>query len=74
LELPGSKILARSERSANEGIVADLDGDRVRRSCTARPEITIFTAGASHQLELREFETVQDEEVGGRLTAPMPAA
>ena len=75
LELPGSKILARGERSANEGIVADLDGDRVRAIVVRRArEITIFTAGASHQLELREFETVQDEEVGGRLTAPMPGS
>jgi 3-methylcrotonyl-CoA carboxylase alpha subunit len=75
LELPASRLLARGERAANAGIVADLDGDRVRATVVRRGrEITIFTAGACHQLELREFETVQDEEVGGRLTAPMPGS
>jgi 3-methylcrotonyl-CoA carboxylase alpha subunit len=73
LELPGSRLLARGERSVDGGLVADLAGDRVHATVVRRgPEMTVFTAGTSHRLELREFETVQDEEAGGRLTAPMP--
>ncbi len=73
LDLPGSRLLARGERSADGGLVADLAGDRVHATVVRRgAEMTIFAAGTSHRLELREFETVQDEEAGGRLTAPMP--
>jgi 3-methylcrotonyl-CoA carboxylase alpha subunit len=73
LELPGSKLMARGERAADGGLVADLDGDRVDATVVRRgSEFTIFVGGASHRLELREFETVQDEDAGGRLTAPMP--
>jgi 3-methylcrotonyl-CoA carboxylase alpha subunit len=73
LELPGSKLMARGERTADGGLVADLDGDRVGATVVrGGSEFTIFVGGASHRLEVREFETVQDEDAGGRLTAPMP--
>ena len=73
LELPGSRLLARGERTDSGDWVADLGGERVHATVVRRGrEITIFAGGASHRLELREFETVQDEEAGGRLTAPMP--
>jgi 3-methylcrotonyl-CoA carboxylase alpha subunit len=73
LELPGSRLLARGERTDGGDWVADLGGERVHAAVVRRGrEITIFAGGASHRLELREFETVQDEEAGGRLTAPMP--
>jgi 3-methylcrotonyl-CoA carboxylase alpha subunit len=73
LELPHSQLTARGERLDGGALVADLDGDRVHATVVRRGrEITIFAAGASHRLEMQEYETVQDEEVGGRLTAPMP--
>jgi len=73
LELPGSRLLARGERTDGGDWVADLGGERVHAAVVRRGrEITIFAGGASHRLELREFETIQDEEAGGRLTAPMP--
>ena len=73
LELPGSRLLARGERTNGGDWVADLGGERVHAAVVRRGrEITIFAGGASHRLELREFETIQDEEAGGRLTAPMP--
>jgi 3-methylcrotonyl-CoA carboxylase alpha subunit len=34
----------------------------------------VFALGTSHRLELKEFETLADEDVGGRLTAPMPGS
>jgi 3-methylcrotonyl-CoA carboxylase alpha subunit len=36
--------------------------------------LTVFAGGVSHRLELKEFETVADEEAGGSLTAPMPGS
>jgi 3-methylcrotonyl-CoA carboxylase alpha subunit len=33
--------------------------------------LTVFAGGVSHRLELKEFDTVADEEAGGSLTAPM---
>jgi len=73
LELPGAKLMARGERAADGGLIAELDGIRVGATVVRRgSEITIFLGGASHRLELHEFETVQDEDAGGRLTAPMP--
>ena len=75
LELPGSRLLARGERTDSGDWVADLGGERVHATVVRRGrEITIFVGGSSHALELREFETIQDEEAGGRLTAPMPGS
>ena len=36
--------------------------------------LTVFAAGRTHRLELKEFEAVSDEEVGGSLAAPMPGS
>ena len=75
LELPGAKLLARAERSPEGGLVAELDGERVRASVVrSGRELTVFVGGLTHRLQVREFETIQDEAAGGRLTAPMPGS
>ena len=74
LELPGTTLLARAE-SAGDGLVAELDGERVHATVVrSGRELTVFAGGLTHRLQVREFETVQDEEAGGRLTAPMPGS
>ena len=75
LELPGAKVLARADRSGSGGLVADLDGERVHATVVrSGRELTVFAGGLTYRLQLREFEAVQDEEAGGRLTAPMPGS
>jgi 3-methylcrotonyl-CoA carboxylase alpha subunit len=75
LELPGTKLLARAEPSVGVGLVAELDGETVRATVVrSGRELTVFVGGLTHRLQVREFETVQDEEAGGRLTAPMPGS
>ena len=75
LELPGTKLLVRAERAPNGGLVADLGNERVHATVVrSGRELTVFTGGLTWRLQLREFEAVQDEEAGGRLTAPMPGS
>jgi len=75
LELPGGKLLARAERSARGGLVAELGSERVHATVVrGGNELTIFAGGLTYRLRVCEFETVQDEEAGGRLTAPMPGS
>ena len=75
LELPGAKLLAHAERSPDGGLVAELDGERVHANVVRSDrELTVFVAGVAHRLQVCEFETIQDEEAGGRLTAPMPGS
>ena len=75
LELPGTKLLARAERSAGDSLVAELDGVTVHATVVrSGGELTVFVGGLTHRLRVCEFETVQDEQAGGRLTAPMPGS
>jgi len=75
LELPGSHLAARAERTTDGGLVVELDDNRLLVNVVRRGrELTVFLAGASHTLELQQFELVQDEEVGTGLTAPMPGS
>jgi 3-methylcrotonyl-CoA carboxylase alpha subunit len=75
LELPGGKLFAHAERSARGDLVAELGSERVRATVVRiGSELTVFTGGLTYRLQVREFETVQDEEAGGRLTAPMPGS
>src|SRR5262249_23609673 len=75
LELRGAKLLARAERSPDGGLVAELEGEHVHANVVrSGRELTIFVAGVTHRLQVREFETIQDEQAGGRLTAPMPGS
>ena len=46
----------------------------MRPWCVRAARLTVFAGGLSHRLELKEFETVADEEAGGSLTAPMPGS
>jgi 3-methylcrotonyl-CoA carboxylase alpha subunit len=75
LELPGTKLLARAERAANGGLVAELGNEQIRAAVVrSGRELTVFTGGLTYRLQIREFEAVQDEKAGGRLTAPMPGS
>ncbi len=75
LELPGTKLLAHAERSADGGLVAELGGERIHATVVrSGRELTVFASGLAYRLQVCEFETVQDEEAGGRLTAPMPGS
>ena len=75
LDLPGQSAMARAESTDGGNLVADLDGVRVHASVVRSDRVlTVFALGISHRLELKEFETVADEDAGGRLTAPMPGS
>ncbi len=75
LELPGTKLLVRAERAANGGLVVELGNERVHAAVVrSGRELTVFTGGLTYRLQIREFEAVQDEQGGGRLTAPMPGS
>ena len=72
LDLPGSQMPARAERAQDGSILADLAGQRVRATVVRRgAELTVFLGGTSYRLQRHELDTIADEEVGGRLTAPM---
>jgi len=75
LDLPGQSVMARVEAEPDGGLVADLDGVRVHASVVrVGPMLTVFASGVSHRLDLKQLETVADEEAGGQLTAPMPGS
>jgi 3-methylcrotonyl-CoA carboxylase alpha subunit len=73
LDLPGGARLARAEAGAGGGLVVDIGGARLHAQVVhTGTAVTVFTGGASHRLELKQFELVADEEAGGSLVAPMP--
>jgi 3-methylcrotonyl-CoA carboxylase alpha subunit len=75
LELPGGALPASVQPEAGGALVADVGGVRLHASVVRTGHaLTVFAGGTSHRLELREFEAVSDEEVGGSLTAPMPGS
>jgi len=75
LDLPAQSVMTRAESADGGNLVADLDGARVHASVVRSGNaLTVFALGVSHRLELKEFETVADEDAGGRLTAPMPGS
>jgi 3-methylcrotonyl-CoA carboxylase alpha subunit len=75
LDLPGESLLTRAESAEGSHLVADLGGARVHASVVRSGSgLIVFAQGISHRLELKEFETVADEDAGGRLTAPMPGS
>jgi 3-methylcrotonyl-CoA carboxylase alpha subunit len=75
LDLPGAQVLARAEAEPDGRLVADLGGARMHATVVRTGRmLTVFAGGVSHRLELKDFESVADEEVGGSLTAPMPGS
>jgi 3-methylcrotonyl-CoA carboxylase alpha subunit len=73
LDVRGAHRPARAHRADNDDVLADLDGRHVRATVVRRgAELTVFVDGASYRLQRFEQARVADEEVGGRLTAPMP--
>jgi 3-methylcrotonyl-CoA carboxylase alpha subunit len=75
LDLPNGSVTARAEPEGDGKLVADLGGARLHAAVVrSGRQLTVFAAGASHRLELKEFESVADEEGGGSLAAPMPGS
>jgi 3-methylcrotonyl-CoA carboxylase alpha subunit len=75
LELPGGALPASVQSEAGGALVADVGGVRLHGSVVRTGQaLTVFAGGTTHRLELKEFEAVSDEEVGGSLTAPMPGS
>jgi len=75
LDLPGAKLLARAEAEPDGRLVADLGGARMHATVVrAGRMLSVFAGGVSHRLELKEFESVADEEASGSLAAPMPGS
>ena len=75
LDLPGAQVLARAEADTDGRLVADLGGARMHATVVRTGHVLfVFAGGASHRLELKEYETVADEEAGGSLVAPMPGS
>jgi 3-methylcrotonyl-CoA carboxylase alpha subunit len=73
LDLPGGLRFARAEPGPAGGLVVEIGGARVHAQVVRTGStLTVFAGGASHRLELKEFELVADEEAGGSLIAPMP--
>jgi 3-methylcrotonyl-CoA carboxylase alpha subunit len=73
LDLPGSQMPARAQRADNDDVLGDVGGQRIRATVVRRgAELTVFVDGTSYRLHRHEQARVADEEVGGRLTAPMP--
>jgi len=72
LDVRGAQMRARAHRADHDDVLADLDGRRVRATVVRRgAELTVFVDGTSYRLQRYEQARVADEEVGGRLTAPM---
>jgi 3-methylcrotonyl-CoA carboxylase alpha subunit len=75
LDLPTRSVAARAEAEADGRLVIDLGGARVHGTVVRTGRLfTVFAAGTSHRLELKEFESVVDEAAGGTLAAPMPGS
>jgi 3-methylcrotonyl-CoA carboxylase alpha subunit len=73
LDLPGGARVARAEAGSGGSLVVDMGGARLHAQVVRTGlTLTVFTGGASHRLELKQFELVADEEAGGSLVAPMP--
>ncbi len=75
LELPGSEALVSGEYTADNRIVADLQGVRVNATVVREPHaLTVFAFGASHRLEREQLARIEDEEPGGLLVSPLPGS
>ncbi len=76
MELPGGSLQAGGSIDDDGDLCADLGGNRCRATVVRHgQDLTILCDGHSHLLTINDpslFETEQ-EEVGGRLTAPMPS-
>ena len=76
MELPGGSLQASGSIDDDGDLCADLGGNRCRATVVRHgQDLTILCDGHSHLLTINDpslFETEQ-EEAGGRLTAPMPS-
>ncbi len=76
MELPGGSLQVGGSIDADGYLCADLGGNRCRATVVRHgQDLTILCDGHSHLLTIDDpslFETEQ-EEAGGRLTAPMPS-
>jgi 3-methylcrotonyl-CoA carboxylase alpha subunit len=75
LDLPGGSVRARATDGPDGGLVVDLDGARSHAHVVRRGEsLAVFAFGRSHALGLEAARSVDDEDSGGSLAAPMPGS
>lgn len=76
LDLPSGPLAVRGELHADNDLLADLGGVRVRATLVREGhEMIILTQGASHQLTVHNpLQGMEDAADTGGLTAPMPGA
>ena len=75
LDLPGGSVHARATDGPDGGLVVDLDGARSHAHVVRRGDaLTVFAFGRSHALGLEAARSVDDEDSGGSLMAPMPGS
>ncbi|BCS52767.1 acetyl/propionyl/methylcrotonyl-CoA carboxylase subunit alpha [Geobacter sp. SVR] len=75
LELPGGEQMASGSLDHNGDILADLNGARCRATVVRHnDDLVIVIQGRSHRLTLHDplAHVGEQEDQGGRLTAPMP--
>ena len=75
LDLPGGELLARGELDAAGDLLADLGGIRVKATVVRHgTAVTVLEQGGAHVLAVHDPHALagEEEEVAGKLTAPMP--
>jgi 3-methylcrotonyl-CoA carboxylase alpha subunit len=75
LDLAGSRVTARAERTNEGGLVVELAGVRARLAALHRGrEVIVLKDGASWRLRHLDplAPELEEDAAGGRLTAPMP--
>ena len=75
LELPGGRLMVRGSLEDNGELLADLDGSRCKASVVHHgDDLVIILQGRNHRLTIHDplANAGNQEDAGGRLTAPMP--
>jgi 3-methylcrotonyl-CoA carboxylase alpha subunit len=73
LDLPGGPVHASATEGPDGGLVVDLDGARCHAHVVWRTDsLTVFAFGRAHSLGLEAARSVDDDDGGGSLAAPMP--
>ena len=74
LELPGGSLAVKGTLAEDGSLMADLGGLRLRAQVIrSGAELRILCRGGSRRLLLKDpYERQEQEQSGGRLTAPMP--
>lgn len=74
-DLPGGRRRVHGMLGEEGELVVDMEGARLLARVVRRgDELTVFSAGRSHRLELAGAEHTQEAEEGGSLVSPMPGS